>query len=203
MNEQFNPNDPLQQAWATQDDSLRPADVAAASTSTADAHRKEQRHLVWLNLREIIPSFFTAAIFSTIAPTIQRTFAMYIAAGLFLFIGIYMAANSIRHHRADARWGASVREQMERRLDQLHHRANLYRTTPIWYFLPATVAMGLVIYALGAEDAGLSAQIFAGLFALTILASWRKAKKEGQVYIDEIERLSPILADFVEQTDDH
>ncbi len=189
--------DSLETAWANQQANLSPTvSPTGLGRSIAEAHTKEQRRLIWLNIREVIPALFSAAVFAILAPSVERPTAMFAASSLFLFLGLYMAASSIRHHRADGQWGGSVREQMERRLDQLHHRARLYQTTPAWYFLPSIVAMLLVFYAFGVEEAGTSGVVFGALLIVSVGFSLYKARKEGRVYEHEIERLTPILNDF-------
>ncbi len=195
--QQPNPNDPLAAAWTQQKGSLAmPGNNVGLGRSIAEAHRDDQRRLIWLNIREVAPALAAAVVFGVVAPTAERPAAMFAAAVLFLFVGLYLVTHSIRHHRGDRAWGSSVRDQMQRRLNQLHHRARLYQTTPVWYFLPAIAGMGLALYGFGIEHAGSSGIVFAAIFAVTVGGSIYKAHREGQIYRDEIERLAPILADF-------
>lgn len=198
------PNDPIAQAWAAQDATISPdaldLDSAAFAESIDDAHRREQRRLVWLNVREVLPAFFSAAVFAVIAPTMQRPTAVFLAAGLYLFIGLYMLSNSIRHHRADQLWGGSIRDQLERRLNQLHHRVQLYRTSPAWYFFPGVAGMALVLLGAGVDEVNGSEVLFAAGFVVATIAvtgfGYLKAKKERRVYEEQIEELTPIFAEF-------
>jgi len=159
----FDPNDPIAAAWGGQKqtggDASLPTDLGPFADSVATAHRKEQRRLLWLNFREVVPSFALAAVFLVLTSEAGRPRALQAAALIYALIGCFILLSSIRHHRADGRWGASIRDQIDRRLAQLNHRAWMYRNLAWWYFLPLTIGFGLVLFGFGIEESGVSGAI--------------------------------------------
>lgn len=193
--------DPIRAAWASQPESDQhsslPKDVDEFADALAVAHRKEQRSLVWLNFRESGASFFVTAVFLALTSEAGRPEALVLAAAIYAAVGLFLIINSIRHHRSDGRWGASVREQIDRRLAQLNHRAKLYQHSTWWYAVPLTVGYFLALFAFGLEEAGVSGVIFVVLGLLTIAPLYLVVRLRNQArYNSEIERLNGVLADF-------
>ena len=199
----FDPADPIIAAWASQVEpedgaSYLPQDPSTLVDSVAKAHRKDQRRLFWLNVREVVPTPFIAGFFAFGATDAVRPVAVLVAAAIVLTPGSFLLVRSIRHHRADARWGTSVREQLARRLAQVEHAAWLLRNVGWWYFLPFTVAIFLFLWGLGdlSEDLSFLFTFSAGYAAFTVVMylvnRWIGRKK----YEPEVERFQVLLADF-------
>lgn len=193
----FDPSDPLLVAWADQGDARHGSmDPASLVDSVADAHRRDQRRLLWLNVREVVPSLFVAGVFGALAPRSVRPPAALAAALLALGVGCFLAVSSLRHHRADNRWGSSVRDQLARRLAQLEHRAWLYRYVAWWYFLPLGVAIALFWYAAGGGTSPGELAVW-GLFAAVLAVLYVRTRRHGRSrYESEAERLRSVLAEF-------
>ncbi|MGH1488296.1 MAG: hypothetical protein ACRBK7_02700 [Acidimicrobiales bacterium] len=197
----FDPNDPIAVAWAQQgpaDDTISlPTEVAELADSLAVAHRKDQRRLVWLNIREVVPSFLLAGFFGAIAPSVENPWAAAVSAVICFLVGAFLLVSSIRHHRADNRWGDSVREQLERRVAQLHHRAWMYANVAWWYFLPLGLSNLIVLFSFGGSVTGQFEQIYVAGGVILYVAMYRKSRKVGRErYEVEAERLELLLAEM-------
>ncbi len=197
----FDPDDPIAAAWAGQGE---PDDLAhlsldpvALADSIASAHRKDQRRLLWLNIREVVPSLILTGLFASLAPDSTHPVATFGAALMALVVGCFLAGSSIHHYRADRRWGTSVRDQLARRLAQLNHRVWMYQKSAWWYFLPLAVSCFLFLYGLGGEIGGTFETIYSLGFALFVWVAYRRARSHSRTrYESEIERLEPLLAEF-------
>lgn len=200
-NDGFDPTDPIMAAWAEQNDeamaSVLPVDAAELAESTSAAHRKDQRRWFWLNVREVVPTPFIAAVFAMSAADAQRPAAVIVSAILVLGVGIYLLTTSLRQHRADRSWGSSVRAQLDRRLAQVQHRARMYRTILWWYFLPFLAAIALFWWGSPPpeDDAG-SSLIFWAVIAVFSVVMYAINRRIGRGHEREADRLSGLLADF-------
>lgn len=200
-NDDFDPADPILAAWADQgeadDIAFLSTDPAALADSVAEAHRKDQRRLLWLNVREVVPSLVLTGVFGSLVFDSEHPAALLAAALLCLAVACFLVGSSIRHHRADGRWGTSVRDQLARRIAQLNHRAWMYRNLAWWYFLPLGLAVALVLYGLGGRLGGGPETVYAVVFGLSGVFMYRKSRAHGRArYESEIERLEPLLAEF-------
>lgn len=200
--EGFDERDPIAAAWADQSEETTAlpisTDASELAESVASAHRKDQRRLFWLNVREVIPMPFIAAVFLSNVGEAERGFAVIASAILVLAVGIYLLITSLRQHRADRAWGSSVRQQLERRLAQVQHRAQLYRSVLWWYFLPMIAAIVLFWWgsAIPEDDSGTSAIFFAILAVGSVAMYWVNRRIGRTQYEPEVERLSALLDDF-------
>ena len=197
----FDPTDPIVAAWAAQDEtgdsSMLSTNPAELTKSVAKAHRKDQRRLFWLNMRESVPCLLIAIFFAGGASDGERPWAIFVASALILGVGVFLAANSWQHHRADKRWGTSVRDQLERRIAQVEHRATMYRTVGRWYFLPFVAAFGLLYYGSGGSWDRTSGVVFWGLVGLVTAIAYPLNRWIGRTkYETEVERLSTLLEEF-------
>lgn len=197
----FDLSDPTMAAWAGQSEpdgfTDLPLDLDAMTNELAKAHRKDQRRLTSLTGREVLPSLFVAGAFAALAPSAERPVALLAAALLITGVAGYLAATTIRHRRADRSWGLSVRDQLERRIEQLRHGARLFRNVGWWYFLPFGLAVPLAAYGLGANVSRGGEQIFLGVFFVFMVVAYGLNRRLGRIrYDDEIERLEPLLAEF-------
>ncbi len=197
----FDPTDPIAEAWANQGEpdgaSFLPMDSGAVADAVADAHAKDRRRLLWLNAREVIPSIFVAGVFASAVPDSARPPATLAAAALVLAVGCFLAISSVRHHRADLRWGTAVRDQLARRLAQTNHRATLYRTVGWWYFLPFIVA--IVLFQVGTgEELWVFPEdlIFVGVAGPVIAVLYWVNRRIGRTYSAEARRIESLLAEF-------
>lgn len=195
--------DPIVAAWAEQsEEAIAPSlssDVSELAESVAAVYRKDQRRLFWLIVREVLPMPFIAGVFATSVPSADRPAAVIASVVLVLAVGAYLVTTSLRQHRADRAWGASVREQLERRLAQVQHRAQLYRSVLWWYFLPLLSAIVLFWWgsAIPEDDTGGSSAIFfAVLFVASIILYWVNRRIGRNQYEPEVERLSALLDEF-------
>lgn len=196
----FDPDDPVAAAWARQADADPPPglshDPATLADSVAHAHRQDQRRLLWLNVQEVVPAVALTAWFGAAAAGSARPLATLAAGALVAGVGGFLAVNSLRHRRADQGWGASVRDQLARRLDQVRHRAHLYRTVAWWYLAPLAAALALARYGAGGSldtGDGLYLVSAVGLFALIYLLNRRVGLTR---YQPEVDRLQALLADL-------
>lgn len=197
----FDPSDPIVAAWSSQSDRgpnlfLKP-DPAALADSVAKAHQKDQRRLLWLNVREFLPALVVASVFVSDASGSARPLAVVAAAIMVMVAGCYLALNSVRHQRADRGFASSVREQLERRRAQLDHRAVLLRNTWWWYFLPFGVAISLYYYGTGggiptSDDSGFIA-LWIGVLAIGYLFNRWVGRTQ---YETEAKRYEALLAEF-------
>jgi hypothetical protein len=198
----FDPTDPLVAAWASQSDDVAPplltSDPTTIADSAAKAHRKDQRRLLWLNVREVLGCAVAAGFFVSFAFDSARPFAVLATAAVILGVGCYLAINSLRHHRADRRWGTSVRDQVARRLAQVDHRASLYRSIGWWYLLPFAVAFALFRYSF--EEPFTSEDLIAlGVISVLLAGAYWLNRWIGRTkYEPEVRRLELLLADFDE-----
>ena len=197
----FDPTDPIAAAWASQGESEAvpyiPTDLEALADSVQKAHRKDQRRLFWLNVREVIPSLIGAVVFGSLAPSSHRPLATMTSALIMFGVACFLAITSIQQLRADRRWGASVREQLGRRLAQVNHGAWLMRHVGWWYFLPFSVAIPLLYYGLDDEFTLEGQLTFFGLGAALMFVAYRINRRIGRKrYEPEAERLESILVDF-------
>lgn len=195
--------DPLQAAWANQpeptDTPALPTDPAELAGTVAEAHRKDQRRLVWLNVRESATAVIIAVVFAAVATEGVRPWAIRLGALIYLLVGLFLFTSSMRHHRADKAWGSSVRSQLERRLAQLNHRAALYRNVAWWYFVPLGIGFGLVLFGFGVEDGGwpgVAIVLFQLVFSIVMYKKNRQLGRER--YESEAERIETLLSDFDE-----
>lgn len=199
--DRFDPTDPAMVAWAGQDEtgggSLLSADLATLADTIDQAHRNDQRRLLWLNVQEVLPSLVGAYIFGSAIPRAERPVAVGLAAAVALAVGGFLAVSSIRHHRADRRWDSSVRDQLARRLSQVRHRSWLYRRVAYWYLLPCAAGIVLFRYGIGGQFragnevlyGGIGVALFAGLY---LINRWIGRTR----YDSEVERLESLLADM-------
>ncbi|MBN4047453.1 hypothetical protein JYT71_00445 [Acidimicrobiaceae bacterium AH-315-P05] len=192
--------DPVVAAWAAQGVAgaahAQGFDPDVLADSVARAHRKDQRRLLWLNVREFVPSVVVAGLFARRAPNTARPPAMLSAAALVFGVGVFLVVSSLRYQRADRGWGTSIREQVARRLAQVEHRAKLYRNVGWWYLSPIAVAVALVRYGRG-EAALLSNPVFFGIIAAMGSALYVINRRIGRTrYESEAEHLRTLLADF-------
>ncbi len=191
--------DPIAKAWADQSETPAHelASAQALSNTVAAAHRKDQRLLLWLNIREVLPILAMAGIFLSLVSESVYPVSTAAASVVALSVGLFMAGSSLRHHRADSQWGDSIREQLARRLEQLKHRAWLYQNLAWWYFLP--LGLSIVLFWFGySEDPTISDGLFFfGVSLVALLVTYRINRKIGHKKYDaEIERLEPLLAEF-------
>ncbi len=197
----FDATDPIAAAWADQNTTdgapNLPADPAALVDSLNKAHRKDQRRLFWLNVREVLPSFVVAGIFLNEAPNSEHPAALQAAAGLIIAVGCFLAGSSIRQQRADRSWGSSVRDQLARRLAQVSYGARLLRNVGWWYFLPYAVAIALAAYGFGYQFQSTSDLIFPAVTIVFFAVMYPINRRIGRTrYESEVERLEPLLAEF-------
>lgn len=200
-NEGFDQNDPIAAAWAEQSDTavapMLPTDTSELATSTASAHRKDQRRLFWLNLREVVPTFFVAGVFAMSAPGADIPLAVAASAALVLGVGLFLLTNSLHHYRADRGWGSSVREQLERRHGQVEHRAGLYRRVWWWYFMPFLSALTLFWWgSAGSPEDNESSLFFWGFILVFTAIMYPVNRVIGRKYEADAEDLAELLADF-------
>lgn len=196
----FDMDDAIARAWADQEETGGPpilsSDPTVLADSVARSHRKDQRLLLWLNAQEVLPSVAMAVLVGLRASDSAHPLATLFAAAIVLAVGCFLAISSIRHHRADRRWGTSVREQLARRLAQVDHRARLFRNVAWWYLLPCAAAMVLLRYGAGGEvGAGdlIATVLAAGL--LTVLY-WFNRRVGRTRYEPEAQQLKALLVDF-------
>lgn len=194
MNE-LDPNDPLRAAWVEQEIEMTANlffdDPALFANSAAEAHRKDQRQLIWLNIREVLPSLVVSFVFLVMARESTHPWALVVAGILPLLVAAFLVTSSLTHRSADQQWGESVRAQLDRRLAQLNHRVWMYRNAVWWYFLPLMVSFSLVIYGLGASlvQFGLITVGYA-LFSLVLhRLTRRKARSEYELEAAKLENL--------------
>jgi len=196
MNSPDDDTNRIDEVWGNQQhaDPVAPAALAA---DVAEAYRRDQRRLLWLNIQEIVPAIAVAVFLILSAPSAQRPFALYLAAAISLGVGAYLALTSLRQRRRDAGWGDSVRGQIERRLAQAEHRAKLYGSIAWWYLAPFVVAIILIRYGVGSPSNGPSNTVyFAGLAALTCVI-YAVNRWYGRTRFEpEVIRLREILDDF-------
>lgn len=202
MNDSPDPNDPLAGAWSTQDVGNEVAEllpVSAAFINDLDkAHRKDQRRLIRLNVQEIIPCLALAGLFVWNGPTSVRPVATFAAAVPVLALAVFMVVTSTRHHREDQAWGASVRDQLSRRLAQLEHRSGMYRTLAWWYSTPIAVSIAL-LWVGAAEDPGVvDGFVLLGWTLATYGFVYAVNRRPNRKYKSEIEQLAPLLDEFDE-----
>ena len=200
MNEN-NEADPLVQAWVNQDEasttttlSFDPAELVA---STAWAQLKDQLKLLRLNFQEGVPILVLVFFIGSGVPDAERPLAAVAGAVLILGVGAYLVITSVRHHRADRKWGYSMREQLARRLTQVSHRNRLYRSVAWWYIAPLIIAIFLVRYGLGGDRApllGFSLAMAALAAGIYVLNRWYARKH----FEPEVHRIQAILDDFDE-----
>lgn len=197
----FDPTDPIVAAWADQGEAGAPrqltSDLAALVDSVAEAHRKDQRRLFWVNVREFVPSLVVAGALGFSVSGSARPLATLVAAALVLAVGCFLVVSSIRHQRADRRWGISVRDQLARRLAQVNHRAWLYRNVAWWYLLPIAVAIVLFQYGIGGDVRTGEGLAFFGFCIGLFAVLYRMNRKIGRTrYEPEVERLESLLAEL-------
>lgn len=202
MNDSPDPNDPIAGAWATQNTGSHVAELQPGFDSFIDdldkAHRKDQRRLVRLNVQEIIPCLALAALFIWNGPTSVRPVATFAAAIPVLALAVFMVVTSLRHHRDDQAWGASVRDQLARRLAQLEHRSGMYRTLAWWYSTPIAVSVALLwlgtFESPGTADGLSLVGWISAIYGFVYVAN----RRPNRQYTSEIEQLAPLLAEFDE-----
>ncbi|MEM7095137.1 MAG: hypothetical protein AAF567_19215 [Actinomycetota bacterium] len=203
----FPSDDLLAEAWRTAGDPTpgtasgtpeaptRPNELAA---SVADAHRKDQRRLLWLNVQEVIPAFGLAALLGAWSIGAPAPWAVLTASGISLGVGGYLLTSSIRHHRIDQRFGGSMRAQLVQRLEQVRHRAALYRSVAWWYLAPIAFAIVLLRYGTAGElrlkGPDLAYYAFVAVFGAGLYVVNRRVGRKH--YEPEVERLSGLLAEI-------
>lgn len=168
------------------------------ASSIAEAHRKDTRRLLWLNVQEVVPALAIGAIFGLQAANAARPWAAVVAAAIVVGVGVFLAVSSVRHQRAAHRWSASVRDQLARRLEQVRHRARLYRMVIWWYLLP--IAVAIVLYRFG-RDGELRLErgdvIYYGVCVVFFAGLYRMNRQLGRKrYEPEVTRLEALLVEF-------
>ncbi len=196
----FDPTDPLVTAWADQVDAgTAPPllwDPSTLADSVAKAHSKEQRRLIWLNIRELGAGILLAVVYGSLARGAEQPVAVWVAAVMVLAVVGFLAASSISHHWADRDWDTSIRNQMARRLAQLKHRAGLYRNLAWWYFVPLVSSTALFLYGVTGQF-GIVEVVETGFFMVLCAGMYWFARRSGRNrYDSEIERLESLLAEF-------
>lgn len=173
----------LARTWAEQPTEEETGLMAAPSTTIASemlsAYKKDRRRLIWLSFQEGIPAIAVAAfIWFVIAPEAELTWLALLCGVVPLAVVAYGIGSSIAQERRASQWGNSTRDVIARRLDQVEHRAAIYRNTLWWYFLPLGVMVVLLIFSMEGEipweaDAamvfGLIGVVFAALYAVNRL----------------------------------
>ncbi len=195
---EYNATDPLHDVWAQQDMTAKialPMDPAALADQTAQAHKNDQRRLLWVNVREVVPSLMIAAVYLALANESTYPRALMLAAVIPLFVAGFLVTSSLLHRRADQRWGQSVREQLDRRLAQLNHRVWMYQKSAWWYFLPLALSFGLVIYGLGGGWVQLALWL-GGYLVFSVVLHHRARSRAHTRYEVEAERLQRLLNEF-------
>lgn len=196
----FDAEDPLSNAWKKQpepDDVLKQGiDPSLVVKLAASAHRQDQVRLVTVNVQEFVPTLLLAALFGSNVPHSTRPALVLAATVLALGIGFFLLGSSIHYHRADRRWGSSMREQLERRRAQLNHFAWMYRNLAYWHTLPLALAFGLFIYGVGGIPLGEGFLIWSGMMVVVGAVYWVVRKIGRARYEDEAERFTLLLEDF-------
>ncbi len=200
----FDPTGLIARAWATQDEDgnarLLAPDLNELVDSVAKAHRKDRRLLARLNLQEIVATVIVAGFFGYFAPSAGRPAVMWTAVAIMLFPAGYLVLSSIRHDRADSHWDTSIRSRVAARLEQVRHRARLYRTVGWWYFAPFVVAIALVRYSAAEDFERGELPVWAFVATVFGVLYWFNRRVGRTRYEPEVERLESILADFGRDT---
>lgn len=197
-----NPFADLAAAWADQTDTsaaeVLAGDPDSITASIAEAHRRDQRRLAWLNVRESAAGLFVAVVFGLSAASAMVPWAVLAAAALVVAVIGFFAASSIRHQLADRQWDGSMRSQIDRRLDQVRHRARLYRTVVWWYLTPIAVAIVLYRYGVAGDlRLGTGDLIYYAICVVMFVGLYLMNRRVGRLeYEPEIERLETLLADL-------
>ena len=88
-----------------------------------------------------------------------------------------------------------MRSQLAQRLSQVEHRVRLYRSVLWWYIVPLSLAMVLLRYGVGGDQAPLLAYVLflaaLGVFVY-VLNRWYSRKH----YEPEVERFRSLLQEF-------
>jgi len=163
--------------------------------SVSKAHSKDQLKLLWLNFQEVVPAVFVAIFFGTQLSDAERPVAVYLAIALVIAVGGYLVIGSIRHHRADRQWDASMRSQLAQRLSQVEHRVRLYRSVLWWYIVPLSLAALLLRYGVGGDQAPLLAYVLL-LVALGVFVYFLNRWYSRKHYEPEVERFRSLLQEF-------
>ena len=142
----------LIELWQSQPDSPQ-VDEDAVIKALRDAHRCEDRRMLYLNVQEAVPSVFLFLIFGWCGLTFATgKWAFVAAAFLCLGIGLFLVWSTIRQRKRESRFGDTVKEQVRKSLSQVKHREWLFANILWWYLLPAVLGWGAVVYVVGIKD---------------------------------------------------
>lgn len=203
-NGDFDPADPIQEAWNDQEFYVSPGSAFYVSLgpsiladSLAKSHRRDQQRLLWLNIVELVPTLMLVGVgIYLLATGSTHPAALVAAVVLITAISCFMVISSVRHYQMDRRWNTSVRDQLARRLAQLNHRAWLYRNSGWWYFLPLMLAYLLGWYGLGGGF-GIGLAIFSAVQGTSNIAGYWFARWHGRErYESEADWIQQLLTDF-------
>lgn len=129
------------------------ADEDAVVSSLRAAHRGEDRRMLWLNVQEGVPALLLFFFFGGAGLSMKSgNWAFLGAAVLCLGVGVFLVASTLFQRRREARFGETVREQLQRSLSQVRHREWLYRNIFAWYLLPIALGWGMMVYVMMLRD---------------------------------------------------
>lgn len=144
------------------------ADEDAVVRSLRSAHRGEDRRMLWLNVQEGVPSLLLFFFFGGAGLSVRSgKWAFLGAAVLCLGVGVFLVVSTLLQRRREARFGDTVRDQLQRSLSQVRHREWLYRNIFVWYLLPAALGWGMVVYVTMFRD---GPSVFAVVYVALSLA---------------------------------
>ncbi len=146
-------NEDLVDIWKSQDNQSFVFDEAKLIQHVRNEHRLEERRLLWLNWQEIIPALLLFFFFGWCGFIMKSgAWAFFLAALLYLGIAVFLFSSTYRQRVLESAYGDSVKEQLQKAISQVTHRAWLYYNIMWWYLLPGVLGWGVIIYELMPKD---------------------------------------------------
>jgi hypothetical protein len=199
------PEKALADLWNRQETPMTtadPRDREQLLASLEAGHRTEQIRLLWLNVREGLPIALCLAFFAYLGATENRL--LYISALLSLAIGLFLVGSSVRQHKIEQRFDATLRGSITRSLSQARHRRWMYHNAGWWYIAPLAVATA-ILYTWAIVDDPNGAK-FGDAVVITLIAAvyLGLSKWTSRVAVTkwqpEVERFEALLAELEDQS---
>ena len=190
--------------WQCQDDPVLVIDEERFVGALRNAHRREERKILWLNFQEVVPAVFLFVFFGGCGLLMESgAWAFFTGAFLCLGVGLFLLGSTIQQRVSESVFGDEIKDQLHRALSQVTHREWLYRNILWWYLLPGVFGWGAIVYEFGLKKGPSTFLIVYILIAFVFFAwvYWANRRIARNHYRPRRERLEAMLR-RIESNDD-
>lgn len=193
------PDDDLKALWDDQPTDLAISDMRELTMNIRQQHQQEQRRVLFLSVREVVPAILLSAWFGwSGAQATSGAWAFFAAALLSLGVGSFLVGTSLRQRRREQAFDDTTLGELKRALSQAKHRAWLYHAIAWWYLLPIAGAIVLALVALGQDFTTPGTIVYLAVVATFGAGVCMFNRKIGRdKYEPQVERLSRLIAEMI------